>query len=730
MKVQYKLLGQPCNPVNRSEIYLEVNNDQESVINQPKPHVGINNLYFAREDILKIMNYLNSAPGITEGIPFDIEIMERGQTEVLNLYLDLMDGLKRSNDGISATVKMLQSLDWLDDKTDGFTFESMYNETGVTPFQIDGITYNSYQDYFDKRCIFVPYVISTIPNFRDAFMVLASAIQIGIEMNRSAKNLSQLIASCANPFEGTAIARLGVEIAFIVFLLAILIILVIQLVNCLVQPVKYHGAMLMIDMLKIASKKMGLKFQSSIWDNPPYNKIAYLPEKYNPIEDIPYTASIVGGISLLGFVKRGFTTPGYATNAPHDSTDPTIQKGYMNGTGGDLFRLAKKYCNGKIIIDQTNNLILERRDYFPSTSSYQLTGIRQDWNGYNTDELFANMIIRFADDLNDKNSIDRYIGTILQATHQQIITNNQALVGLKGLREISLYAARGIAKDKLLFTEENIYAMGYIFNAIANVFIATLNVAIATINGVLIPLVNTLFNVWNFLMVIMGSVVNAIADVYNIINSTLGGSNSVPPWTGMGALMIPPLTPITPIPYNPILNDFSDRINTLLVEDDMITTPKLLMIDNLSSPFVDPGGYSGQKRIAYLYTANLPFSNQSLINAQHLWDNFYYIDAFVGSPHNRFTKITPALNKDSEKNPITLSLADFKTLVSNPKINDNFGEQVIADSIQWYIERNGIANIDFRKSGWLSNPQSNNGAIRSQEININLQIKTSLPNGK
>ena len=44
MIVKYKLLGQYVNPVNKSEITLEVNHDQESVVNQPKPHVGINNL--------------------------------------------------------------------------------------------------------------------------------------------------------------------------------------------------------------------------------------------------------------------------------------------------------------------------------------------------------------------------------------------------------------------------------------------------------------------------------------------------------------------------------------------------------------------------------------------------------------------------------------------------------------------------------------------------------------
>ena len=77
-----------------------------------------------------------------------------------------------------------------------------------------------------------------------------------------------------------------------------------------------------------------------------------------------------------------------------------------------------------------------------------------------------------------------------------------------------------------------------------------------------------------------------------------------------------------------------------------------------------------------------------------------------------------------------LSVQDFKNLVNNPKIKDNFGEEVISDSIQWFIEKNGSAYIDFRKKGWLKTPHSNDGAKRSEEININLKITTTLPNGQ
>lgn len=732
MIVKFRLLGQPVNPVNRSEITLEVNHDQEAVVNQPKPHVGINNLYFAREDVAKIMASLNTPPGITEGKLFEIDITERGVTETIKMYLNLMEGFKRSNDGIEASVKMLDSLDHLDDMVDGFTFESMYNETGVTPFVVDGIPYQSYQQFFDKRCIFIPYVISTNPNFRDAFMALFSITYCTIELTKAIKMITQWAAPMAGIGVVAAIAQLVLEVVFCIALIAAIIALITHMFNCLIQPVKYHGAMLLIDLLKITCVKLGRNFQSSIWNSYPWNRVAYLPEKFNPIEDIPNTFTIFG-VNLGGFQKTGFTTPGYAANTTHNSSNTAIQKGYMNGTGGDLLRLVKKICNGKIILpNNTTDLQLERRDYYPSSTPYQLPDIRQDWNGYNTDELFANILLRFADDLNDKNCIDHidiggnrfYAGTILQATTSQIMTVDQQLVLLKGLREIQINAARGVMKDKLNLMEKIHQKIVDIFEAIVGaVAITALNAVILAIN-VVIALLNAIIAILNLMFIIINTIISTINAIISAISALFGGSG-IGSWTGLTLVQWVPFTGF--IPYQPLnLFDYTGRLEALLLENDMVSTPKLLLVDPTRTEFTSPGGYSGQKRIAYLAQ-----NNAAVINANFLWHNFYFIDAFVGTDHNRFTKIAPALNRASDTNPVTMTLADFKNIVSNPKIKDNFAEDVITDSVQWRIgDESGRAEFLFRKKGWLRNPQSLNGAVRSQEININLQVTTSLPNGQ
>lgn len=727
MRVSFALADQPCNPVNRKDIIVEINHDQGAIVNQPLPHVGVRNLVFGLDDTRRIMSLLDQPPGITEGVPFDIIAEERGQTETINMYLKCMDGFKRSKQGITTTIKMVNSVDHLDDLSRSFTLESLYNDTTVYNFSIDGIVYSTYQQYFDKRCVFIPYVLSSIPNRSDAFSAIFSITYVVIELTKGIKLVVQWATPILSGDGGAfAIAQLILEIVFIAALLAALIVLIIHLFNCLIQPVKYHGAMLVVDMLKIISFKCGLSFNSTVWETYPYNQIAYLPQKYNPVAEANPQGNTIFGIPFSGFAKTGFTSPGYAVaGIVHDSMTPSVQKGYYDGLGGDFLRFSKIPINGKIIIpNNTTTLSMERRDNYPAASPYQLPDIRQDWNGYNTDELDATILIRFMDDLNDKNCIDKYIGTILQATHQPISVNNAILNNLKGLRTVQIAAARGIMKTELNMIEKIHLVMEIAFNEIQNAGITQINNAIEIFN-LAIKIVDIIIHVWNALMKIIVEIINVIGDVISAIGTLFGG-HGVGTFTGH-LLTIPTITMIKYLPLLPLVPvSYGQRIGALLLENDMVTTPKLLMVDTARAEFVASGGYSGQKRIAYLHK-----DNEKVINAKWLWDNFYHIDAFVGSANNRFTKIIPSLNKDTDINPLILSVSDFKNLVSNPKFKDNFAEDVIAESIQWRIgDDSGRAEMQFRKAGWLKDPQNQRGSVRAQEININLQLSISVPNGQ
>lgn len=730
MKVQYLLNGNEVNPINRRDISIEINHDQQSVIDQPRPHVGINNLYLSRKDVKQIMQYLATPPGITEGVPFDIVVTERGVSKTINMYIDMMEGFHRSRNGIEATVKMVQSLDWLDDKADSFTFESLYNETGVQTFTIDSVSYNSYQDYIDKKTIYVPYVLSTVPNYQDAFLALFSMTYIATQLYQCAKSIAQFASPSLGIGFSIPIAALVLEIAYSILLLTTLIALVNQLINSLIQPLKYHGAMLISDMLKLASVKMGLTFDSTVWNAAPFNQLAYIPEKFSPNTNAANIWQILG-FNAGGFTANGYTSPAYAPSSIHNSNTNGIQHGWMNGTGADVFRLAKRLINGKITIEDGSNVLkMERRDYNFGTANYQLPPIRADWNGYNTDELTANILLKFQVDYTERNSVDYktntgvsfYTGTILQATHQQITTTNKALVSLKGVRQIDIPACRGVAKDRLTFVEKMIEDLQFIWDgiiALEDVGIAAINALIFVINTIIIPAINLLIGIWNLII----SIIIVIADVINIIIDAI---DTIPGidiaeinTTPIDSLHVSGLSPISYISFIPFTSyDFGNRINALLTESDILNAPKVVMVDTARSEYVT-------SRIAYLHN-----DNRVVVNAQYLWDNYYFIDAFAGTINNRRTKIAPALNGPTQSNPVKIRLSEFKELVQYNNFTDQFGELVTADSVEWFIGQNGKANIHYRKNGWLKTPESENTFTRSQEIAINLKLTTSTPNGQ
>lgn len=733
MRIDYYLDGLAVNPINRHEIYLEINHDQQAIINRPVPHVGINNLFFALSDIKKIMAKLNQPPGITEGIPFDIVVIENGAAQTINMFIDPMNGFQRSNDKIQASVKMLQSIDRLNDAVDAFTYESLYNETGVTPFLVDNISYSSYKQFLDQRCVYVPYVISTIPNTRDAFLALFACIFVATQLKQVVTDIENLVGSYATATFWGYVALILETIAlaaWVIILVASLINLITSLINSLIQPLKYHAGMLVVDLLKITAVKLGLNFHSSIWEIAPYNQLVYIPEKYSPLTTEDPTV-----LDMLGFGFQNPSIRGYTSPAPG------IQHGYFNGTGGEFLRVAKTLCNGKFIIpDGTNDLVLERRDYYPPSTPYQLPDLRQDWNGYNTDELMSSIVLKFVADLNERNCIDHkfpngnyfYPGTVLQATTEQVTTVNKQMACLKGLREINFPVARGVNKDSYTYIEKVVKGLSvFLNNSIDYINILAQTLAISY-NGALYAY-NGFVILWNILI----SIIEGIAYTFNIIIAAVNlipGVNIslVTAQDFHGLIAVFPFASNTINPFanfiSPHTFDIKERLNALLLEDDIMNVPKIVQVDTSRSE------YQSANHIGYLHN-----DNPIIVNAKNLWEKFYFIDSFVADPHsynplglhNRFTKISPAKNDPSEVNKFALALSGFKSLVNNPKFLDNYGEDVFADSIKWWLEQNGAAEFLFRKPKWLRNPQHPNALERAKEIEVNnLRLKISIPNGQ
>ena len=397
----------------------------------------------------------------------------------------------------------------------------------------------------------------------------------------------------------------------------------------------------------------------------------------------------------------------------YTAPNPSQMQSYPIMTGGDIFRMAKKLVNGKILLQTISGnptLILERRDYVPVTPKYQLPDIREDWNGYNTKEFFATTILSFAKDLNDKNTYDQYPGQKLSAV---VLCSNQPdpLCTLtKGLREITIDAARGIRKEQLTLPEN--IANDY-FDAIYAV-----GAGIEVLEQGIIDVVNGIITIWD-------DIIKVLYDLGIIDRAT------------KNKLIIKTLPPATN-PFGALDNIFDKRIGMLQMEHDLVNVPKLLLLDfeNMytSWPYdiLNPS-FSGYNCYP------LHSGNASIINTLYLWNFFYDIDCWcpVGSyalptytssnltstpppptadvgKHNQFTLWEPALNKSSDKNKLDFAYQDFDLIKDDNNFNDMNGNPCIIDSLGWHLEDNW-ADLQYR---------------RNEIYTGNLTATITLPNGE
>ena len=520
MKTIFYLNGAAIEPpANQKELSIQLNFDKDA----PTAQVSINKWRFVRDNAGTIQDYIDggllgadtiygnytTSTGIFEGLPFKIELEHLGTTDVIfDGYLDLSDNVEVSDNDITASAKETHKIDWLNESADSVDFQFLYD---------------TQPSLFNNKFIDIPYVINTIPKAGEAFLAIISAFVITNSLIVTGKDISKAISKIGTGWEAVGgIIELIAEIIYFITLLATLIKLIYDAFNYIIQPVKYHQAMRIKDLLEIGCDHFGYTFQSSIFSGELADAVI-LPEKYqNPDTD-----------GILGFLNP---------NEPE-------MRGYYKGTFGQLLRDIKLMFNAKIIINN-GTLIIERRDYdlFPATT-YQLPDLRNDWNGFNADEFKSGYYLKFQTDLNDKNTIDKYEGTAYQITLQPNIVNNQFNLLYKGYERVDFPFALAKKKTSLTFPEQVFRVILDTFSAVANVFVLIINGAIDALQAV-IGLINDL--------------IDALAFVGIDINFNLQAPENIPPVV-LGTLI-------------------TDRLGMLLLENDFVNVPKVFIIQEGSTP--------------------------------------------------------------------------------------------------------------------------------------------------
>lgn len=520
MKSRYYLDGIEVNePNNYQELDIEIKYDKDG----NKDSLAINNWVFGVNDrrnsndsiellLKQITEGLTGGVGVFEGKPYSIDLdNEMGTTyNLFNGYVDLSKAKILCYE-ITAPAVENGKVDWLNDVADSFSFEYLASIGIIT----------------DANYITVPYVINKKQSAIDIILTVVSVYIMTQELIKQIVLISQWSAVSGSFFAtASGVVSLILQIAYCIILIIAIVKLLIQLFNCIIQPVKYLKAMRVVDHITIGLNYLGLKLSSTILQSSPYDKLTLIPEKFSLKEDNGGNKS-----NVFGFIKAS------------DCTDT----GYYRGTFGEFLRSMKEMFNAKILIDG-DTLYFEKQDFQINSSKYQLPKLVEPGYQFNSDELYSNYELAFTTDFQDRNTIQRYAGTSYQVIHTPISIINQSMVLMKNLKVVRIPYALGIRKLELNKIED---AIDKFFNAVGAVLDAIIDV--------------------------VNVIIDAINEIIKVVNKIIKALKTIGINLGKG---IPEIKNLE----SPNLQSLMDeRIDMLMMETDHVNIPKVILVDDNSN---------------------------------------------------------------------------------------------------------------------------------------------------
>lgn len=566
MKAKFYINGTEINePNNYDELSIECSYDRDANTQS----VSINNWDFGvgqgASDAVKLIEYhisqgLIGGVGVFEGLPFSIELYDE-KTKTFKLfdgYIDVSRG-KIICDNIVAPAVEQGRIDWLNDVADSVTYEYLFDNKYFSP----------------AKFIPVPYCINKKQSSLDIIVMLVSIFVLKQELQRIIAEISAASLQAANPFEAVgAVANLAFKIIYASALFLSMVILIKDLYNALIQPVKYHNVMYVKDLIEIGLDYFGLTLSSSILQTAPFNKLAVMPEKFNIKEDN-------GGAfeRIVGLLKG----------------DKNEQNGFYKGTVGQLLRDIKQVFNAKIIIDN-GVLYFEKQDFTLKNPKFQLPDLIDAGYEFNHEDFKSNRIISFQVDFEDRNTVQEYAGTAYQVIQTPLTIVNKKMVLTKGIEEIRLPFALAKRKKELNFIEK-----------LMKLLIKVITFPIDIIFNILIGIINTI----NFIIKLANKIVKAL--------------NAVGVKVKLSFKPIPTLTKPN------FLGFIENRIDMLMMESDYVNIPKLFLVED-NTNFINNKltiGNEDYVNARYLYENYHYFSNFVTTNG---WNNQALIRDFEEIP--------------------------------------------------------------------------------------------------
>lgn len=494
------------NPVNNDDVALEINF-------QPGDNdVSLSTFSFEwAENEAKILtdylkNGVSGGKGITMGLPHRREIVENGKTlNVLDGYIDLASA-QWDRDFVTADTKERAGLEWVTEVADGIDFQTLYQKGFLT----------------DNDKVFVPYVISSVPNYKDIMISTLTLVSIGIWIRQSVKEITAeglKAGTIIDSFGG--IIGLIAAILYAIFLLISIVKLILDLVALVIHKVKYAASMSVNRQIEAACNYLGLKYSCAILQDTNFKRLHIIPEAFAP----PATQA---DDRIKGYL--------FGNNK---------QTGYYTGTFGDLLRRITGMFNLRIVSSAKGLELLPMLK--PLTSAnFTIPDYYIPQFTTNASNLVSNLQLRFETDMVDLNTIDNYKGTIMQAqlSHLRLSKAERKLQLLKGFNQVSFGFSRAIRKEKLTQPEK------------------TLDTLLDTIGGVI------------------GALIKAANGVIGVVNKIMEKLRNVK--RVLGRIGIDLKVDFDPVPTldDPNLGDIiENRIGMMLLDKDEIGNAKIVLLN-------------------------------------------------------------------------------------------------------------------------------------------------------
>ncbi len=421
--VQYRLDNQNIDsPTERFETSIQVQFDEGT-----QGSVETSQLTFVNEaySIIQqaIIDGLNGGVGITEGLPVTINIQEGTEnTQVFDGFIDFTNLEDLTGDPnhidepkVLAPLIKTDGGNNLNERLEGLTFALLKSQGFITESD-----YQTVEHIVEKEVTFL----------EQAFLALAIYL-MAKEIYEAAYRLADQIGTIAGIASSSTTGSLGAlvyAIAAALFEAAYIALMVIALLDLIQQfkdniapsPKEFYGIKFFTALQKIFSY-LGYSFTSPIEDLMNYT---YLPSKADGREDvgIPFDSD-------FGFVAQEFVS------------------------------ICLTMFRAEIFVRNNEVQMRTKKDpFFESQSTYIMPSILTKPFSYNLNEIKESRFISFLDDISDSYTVSNWKGTSLVVTTLPKSQNNPKNNLLKGLQEVRIPLALGVAKTELSGLEKALNA--------------------------------------------------------------------------------------------------------------------------------------------------------------------------------------------------------------------------------------------------------------------------------